>query len=252
MRITFVLASLLFLPFQSYGADALSELPAPAVVTLQADLPHVQGIEVEGDFLWVTSVDRNARKGYLHLFRLSSGRLVRQVEVQNGDRYHPGGISLSGGRIWVPVAEYQKLSTTEIQQRDPQSLALVGAFVVNDHIGCVAARPGLVAGGNWDARQVYLWSPSGDQKAKMNNSSGTAYQDMKWDGDQLVASGVISKTEGAVEWMTLPGLAVRRKITAGITDRGVPLTNEGMAVRGGKLYLLPEDGPSRLFVFSLR
>ena len=27
---------------------------------------------------------------------------------------------------------------------------------------------------------------------------------------------------------------------------------EGMAIADGKLYLLPEDGPSRLFVYSLR
>jgi hypothetical protein len=31
----------------------------------------------------------------------------------------------------------------------------------------------------------------------------------------------------------------------------VILTHEGMAIAGGKLYLLPEDGPSRLFVYQL-
>ena len=43
-----------------------------------------------------------------------------------------------------------------------------------------------------------------------------------------------------------------RRVRAGKTDRGVSLTNEGMTFRGGKLYLLPEDDPSRLFVFDLR
>ena len=33
--------------------------------------------------------------------------------------------------------------------------------------------------------------------------------------------------------------------------RGVPYTQEGMAVRGNRLFLLPEDGSSRLFEFQL-
>jgi hypothetical protein len=31
----------------------------------------------------------------------------------------------------------------------------------------------------------------------------------------------------------------------------VPYTNEGMTIRGGSLYLLPEDERSRLFRFKL-
>jgi hypothetical protein len=29
------------------------------------------------------------------------------------------------------------------------------------------------------------------------------------------------------------------------------VTHEGMAIKGSRLYLLPEDAPSRLFVFAL-
>jgi hypothetical protein len=38
-------------------------------------------------------------------------------------------------------------------------------------------------------------------------------------------------------------------VSSGVTDRGLPYTHEGMTIRGGRLYLLPEDDPSRLFVF---
>ena len=40
------------------------------------------------------------------------------------------------------------------------------------------------------------------------------------------------------------------RLSAGNNDRGVPYTREGMAFRGNRILLLPEDGPSRLFVFE--
>jgi hypothetical protein len=52
-----------------------------------------------------------------------------------------------------------------------------------------------------------------------------------------------------MEW---PSLKLVKRMEAGKTNRGVPFTNEGMAVGAGRLWLLPEDGPSRLFEFRLR
>jgi hypothetical protein len=37
---------------------------------------------------------------------------------------------------------------------------------------------------------------------------------------------------------------------AAAVSRGVPYTSEGMAIRGDRILLLPEDSPSRLFQFS--
>jgi hypothetical protein len=51
--------------------------------------------------------------------------------------------------------------------------------------------------------------------------------------------------------MDFPSLKITRRIAAGRTDRGDVFTREGMALRNGKLYLLPEDGPTRLFIFDL-
>ncbi len=48
-----------------------------------------------------------------------------------------------------------------------------------------------------------------------------------------------------------PSLKLIRRITLGLTSRAVPYTNEGMALRGNRLLLLPEDSPSRLFEFRL-
>ena len=56
---------------------------------------------------------------------------------------------------------------------------------------------------------------------------------------------------GAVDWLEWPSLRLERRVHAGKTDRGVPYTNEGMAVREDRVFLLPEDGPSRLFEFRV-
>jgi Family of unknown function (DUF6454) len=238
-------------PVVAAEEQPLSSLRLIEVIPIAAALHHVQGIDVDGGKLWVTSVDRTNRKGYLHLVALPSGRLLREVEVQQGDRFHPGGISLDRSSVWLPVAEYQRNSRSVIQRRNRQTLALLESFEVDDHIGCIAAGRDVLIGGNWDSRMLYFWDRAGKLIEKRENPSRTAYQDMKLIDGVLVASGTLPGQAGAIEWLDRHNLALRRSIQAGATDRGVRYTNEGMAIRQGQLYLLPEDGPSRLFVFRL-
>ncbi|MBL8295242.1 MAG: hypothetical protein JNN08_25580 [Bryobacterales bacterium] len=234
------------------AAESLEDWRIEKTIPLQASLHHVQGIDVEGGRLWVSSVERKTRKGFLSLFELTSGRLVRQVEVQDGDQFHPGGIARQGDWIWVPVAEYRRASSATIQKRHKESLELLDRFPVADHIGCIAAGEGQLIGGNWDSRIFYVWDERGKLLAKRDNPRPTGYQDLKRMGATLIGSGLLSRREGAIEWLSLPEFTLSRQIVTGITDRGVPFTNEGMAFAGGKLYLLPEDDPSRLFVFAPR
>lgn len=228
----------------------LEDLERLEVVPLQVPLDHVQGIDVEADSLWVSSVDRAAKKGYLHFFDLASGRLRAQVSVERGARYHPGGVALDGDSIWVPVAEYVRNGTTLIQRRGKRSLELQGEFEVADHIGCIAAGETLV-GGNWDSRTFFEWTRAGRLLRQRPNPTLNAYQDLKRVGGSLIGSGKLQAEQGAIDWLDAGSLALVRRIVTGKTDRGVLFTNEGMAVRDGRLYLLPEDGPSRLFVFRL-
>ena len=221
------------------------------IVPLQATLDHVQGIDVEGGTLWVSSVERKSHRGFLHRFDLETGKLLAEVEVQDGDRYHPGGITLDGDSIWVPVAEYRRLSTTVMQRRDKRTLELLSSFPVADHIGSVAAAPDVLYGGNWDSLQIYTWTREGRQLAKRDNLEGTAYQDMKFVDGKIAGGGVRTKDEGSVDWLDPAALTLTRRILFGRTERGPLYTQEGMTLRGGLLYLLPEDGPSRLFVYRL-
>lgn len=234
------------------SAETLGDWRPEKTIPLAAALHHVQGIDIEGNRLWVSSVERKTRKGFLSLFQLPAGRLLRQVEVQQGDQFHPGGIARQGDWIWVPVAEYRRASTATIQKRHKESLQLLDSFPVADHIGCVAAGDGRLIGGNWDSRIFYVWDERGKLLDKRDNPRPTGYQDLKQMGATLIGSGLVSRREGAIEWLSLPGFTLQRRIETGVTDRGVPFTNEGMAFVDGKLYLLPEDDPSRLFVFVRR
>jgi hypothetical protein len=248
-----------------FGAQILplrqSSLPAQArlelrdlleTVALAGETHHVQGIEVEGSRLWVSSVDRKARRGLLLQYKIPEGTLVHSAQVQQGVRFHPGGISVEGDSIWVPVAEYVRNSTTTVQKRSKQSLELESEFEVADHIGAIAVVPEGLLGANWDARDFYLWDKQGNQLRKFANPHPVAIQDMKFIAGRLVAGGLLlGEGTGVVDWLEWPSLKLTRRISTGKTDRGIAYTNEGMTVRDGKLWVLPEDAPSRLFVFRL-
>lgn len=241
------------LPAQVFEAGTLVEWKAERVIPLAAPLHHVQGIDVEQDRLWVSSVDAKSGKGYLSLLDTRTGKLLRQVEVQHGKRIHPGGLQLDGDSVWLPVAEYDRDGPTTMQRRNKRTLALERSFEVSDHIGCVAAGPNILMGGNWDSKSIYSWAKDGRQLAKSPNPGRISFQDLKWDNGSLIGSGNAARDAGeagAVEWWSPTDWRLVRRFTVGKTDRGVPYANEGMAWRGGKLYLLPEDSPSRLFVMA--
>lgn len=223
-------------------------------ITIQSDLHHVQGIDIEDQTLWISSVDAKAKKGYLTRVALPSGRVELQVEVQQGARIHPGGIMLDGDSIWIPVAEYDRDGPSTIERRNKRTLAIESSFEVADHIGCIAAGRDALYGGSWSSRTLYGWSKAGVELWKKPNPIATAWQDLKMDGAMLVGSGNLSREAGAIEWVDLAALAdsaaLRRRLVTGRTDRGVLYTNEGMTLRGGFLYLLPEDAPTRLFEFE--
>jgi hypothetical protein len=211
----------------------------------------VQGIDFDDKRLWVTSVDRAAREGYLHEFSLPGGELRRTLKVGSGEQFHPGGIARDGDALWVPVAEYRRESSATIQRRNARTLELEFQFEIPDHIGCVAAGSDVLIGGNWDSRKFYIWDRKGKLLRTVDNPTPNGYQDIKFVEGRLVGGGVLPGKTGAIDWLDYPSFRLVRRIEAGQTSRGVLYTNEGMALRGNRLLLLPEDGPSRLFEFRL-
>lgn len=238
--------------------EPIEQAQLVGALQLDGELFHVQGLELERTRIWVTSVDEATRKAWLHAFDRRTGKFLRRIELTDGARYHPGGISISGRSIWVPVAEYRPQSTAILIEVDADSLKVRRKIQVADHLGFVAASGETLVAGNWDGRLLYVFDLNRSAPPRIiPNPSATRHQDMKFVGDQLVAGGAITPWSGAVDWIDWPSMKVTRTLRAGAIGpirpigRGGPYTGEGMAIEGRDLYLVPEDGPSRMFHFRL-
>jgi hypothetical protein len=225
---------------------------------LQGEVFHVQGLAMSPARIWVTSVDHSTDKAWLHEFDRASGRFLRRLELTDGARYHPGGLSLAGGSLWVPVAEMRANSSAVLVEIDAGTMTVRRRIAVADHIGCVAASGDKLVAGNWDSRLLYIIDAhSGITERVVPNPSATHYQDMKLVGNQLVAGGNTSWLSGTVDWIDTRTMRLTRSIKAGSIGpvrpfgRGGPWTGEGMAIEGREIFVVPEDGPSRVFHFQL-
>jgi hypothetical protein len=237
---------------------AIENARLQGTLKLEGELFHVQGLELDGRRIWVTSVDQKNRKGYIHEFDRLTGKLRRRLELTDGAKYHPGGISISDGSIWVPVAELRPNSAAVLVEVDTGSLHIRRKIYVADHLGCVAASGRTLVAGNWDSKLLYIFDLNDNTRVRIvPNPSTTRYQDMKFVDGQLVAGGSLTLWSGAVDWIDWPSMKLRRTLRAGAIGpvrplgRGGPYTGEGMAIEGRDLYVVPEDGPSRLFHFKL-
>src|SRR5262249_15328960 len=173
MRQTVVLVALL--PALLAQTPFETEWKLTRTMKIEASTFHVQGIDFDADRFWITSVDRAHRKGYLQEFAWDSGARLRGVELQDGNRFHPGGFAADATSLWIPVAEYQRQSSAVIQRRSKRTLEVEDSFPVPDHIGCIAVNSEYVVGGNWDSRDFYLWDHRGKLIRKIASATGNAY-----------------------------------------------------------------------------
>jgi len=138
-------------------------------IPLDGTLYHVQGVDLDRDHIWVTSVDQKDSRAYLHQFSRKTHKLERRVDLTDGPRFHPGGFSIYKNSIWVPVAEYKRDSSAVLIELDKNTLAVKRRIPVSDHIGCVAVTKDSLIAGNWDSRQFYVL----DRRAGRFESSTT-------------------------------------------------------------------------------
>jgi hypothetical protein len=157
-------------------------------IPLQFETYHPQGLARVGDRLFLSSVevleapvrypepvdgyDRTPGRGRGHLFELTlDGRLLRQIELDEGTVYHPGGIDYDGRSLWVPVAEYRPDSRAIVYRVDPETLRAREAFRVTDHVGGLVRDrvSGRLHGVSWGSRRFYTWTSRGRKLAVAPN-----------------------------------------------------------------------------------
>ena len=105
---------------------------------VDGDVGHPQGITKwgEDDASWlVSTVHPQSERGELIVVG-ADGSILAAVDVTDGERFHPGGMSADRTGCWVAVAEYRPDSTTVVHRFD-RDLNIVTSFPFGDHLGAI-------------------------------------------------------------------------------------------------------------------
>jgi len=245
-------------------AAAPAQASEPIPLDVQQSWPiahathHVQGLAATDELFYVSSVDRATKSGFVYRIDRRTLKVDKERRLAIGDQCHPGGMQLAAGKLWVPLAEYRRNSTSTILALDPATLETVASFTFDDHIGALAADgQGTLYAGNWDCLTIYALSEKGKILTKVENPTGVAYQDFEFHAGQLWAAGRLKQDKkllpvvdvlDAKTWKLAERYLLRGETLSGDND----FCREGFCKLGENLFVLPEDGPkSAVYRFAL-
>lgn len=264
-----------------------------AAIPVQFPTHHPQGFAAVGDDLFVSSVqideptrrfdrpedgyDRTPGKGKGHLFKMDrDGKLLAQVELGEGDVYHPGGIDYDGRWLWVPVGEYRPNSASIVYRVDPATLAAEPVLRVRDHVGGIVRDPetNRLHGVSWGSRRLYTWQldeagkpVDAEAKPTLNPSHYVDYQDCAHvGGHRMLCSGVSeyrpdpSRPKWALGGLDLVDLESGRPLhqvpVLLWTDGGESMTRNPVLVEpipgGLRASFMPDDDHSTLYIYEAK
>jgi hypothetical protein len=259
---------------------------------------HPQGMARIGDRFYLSSVeiierterypeprdgmDRSAGRGRGHLFEVDAeGRLLRSLELGEGDIYHPGGIDFDGTHLWVPVAEYRPNSRSIIYRVDPRTMQAEAMFRFDDHVGGLVrdVTGNTLHGVSWGSRRFYAWPQDAAGRPvdpgvasvalrRPNPSHYIDYQDChSVASGRALCSGLNTYRPqgpsgpvlalGGLELVDLArGAPLFQLPVERWTEGGLPMTQNPFAVaaqgaNGLRLWFAPEDDRTRIFVFDV-
>jgi hypothetical protein len=143
---------------------------------------HPQGMELDQEtgLLYITAVEiieapdaqrRQPGKGRAHLFECNiEGKTIRSVSLksENEDEYHPSGMVLIDGTMFIALAQYRPESSSTIIKFNVRDWTYEKLFRIQDHIGLVI--PNLdereLLLGTWGSRHYYRTDLNGNVKSK--------------------------------------------------------------------------------------
>ncbi|WP_435354465.1 DUF6454 family protein [Emticicia sp. SJ17W-69] len=255
-------------------------------IPLQFPTYHPQGMVKIKNFFYMSSVEvikspknGDAGEGIGHLFKFdSTGTLLEQITLGEGNIYHPGGIDYDGKNIWVPVAEYRPNSKSIIYKVEPISLTTTEVLRFDEHIGAIVhnTNANSLIGMSWGSRNFYEWRLNSKEKVKnkadlpnklriKNPSFYIDYQDCHFVGqNQMLCSGFQKYTPtngtvfrlGGFELINLLDKRPIYQIPIKLwSPSGLAMTNNPFWVesttQGIKAYFVPDDDKaSTLFIYE--
>ncbi|MDR1780344.1 MAG: DUF6454 family protein [Tannerella sp.] len=247
-----------------------------SAVPLRFNSWHTQGIVKIDELFYVSSVDGDARQG--HIFKLDGdGQLIADLQLSDGEAYHPGGMDYDGKYLWTAVAEYHPDSRAIIYRIDPETMTAERVFEWGDHIGAIVhdTDDNVLIGVSWDARTFYRWTldPAGrvdnadvapEKLAVRRGSFYVNFQDGQYLGDNLMLWSGLETVGNGKEKVQLGGweifdtrdlCPVHQFIIRLYTPSGKVMTANPCAVETRdntvRAYFAPdENGQTTLYVFE--
>lgn len=242
-------------------------------IDLDFDVFHPQGMAVTDERIYLSSVEVHERPdraagrpgaGVGHLFVLDRcGTLLHDLEITEGDRYHPGGLDVTGDALYVPVAEYWPDSSTSLYRVDLATLAIDRLFAVDDHVGAVIAdrERGRLVGHSWASRRCYEWTPGGELQDSWSNPEPTlALQDGRYVAPRMMLCSGFADDTGGLVLVDLETRRVRHRLPIQLRSAsGRPMTRNPVHVEatpyaGGHrliMYAAPDDGRgTRMYIHT--
>ncbi|MBY0586746.1 hypothetical protein K2X85_06195 [bacterium] len=229
---------------------------------------HVQGISLDPKRLYVSSVERSARSGWLFVFDRATLTCQQTCRLAIGNQYHPGGMQLRDARLHLPLAEYRASSSAVLltidvtgldhEEKPQRRLMIHASATLPDHVGGLACDDrGHRYAANWDCKLVREIDPAGNVVREFSNPTGVAYQEIEyhdahlWCAGNLKGNGPERSLVDVIDLVTKQ--VVRRYFLAGSrATGGSDFAHEGFTKEGNHLWFLPEDGPhSTLYRFDL-
>ncbi len=121
---------------------------------------HVQGLAIDSKRVYVSSVERATSLGWLFVLNRASLTIESTHRLALASQFHPGGMQLRDGRLYLPLAEYRPLSSASLliidlsplddPNKSQRRVAIRSWTSIDDHIGSIAVDPaGRMFIANW-------------------------------------------------------------------------------------------------------
>lgn len=265
-------------------------------IPLKFNAYHTQGLVKAGGTFFMTSVevarwpkpfpqpqdryDRDTGAGKGHIFQFDSlGNLLRDIQVGEGDVYHPGGVDFDGTWLWIPVTEYRPNSFSILYRLNVKTGKLEEIGRYPESIGAVVYNSDArtLTGANWGARRFYTWPLRKDGRLARteippnrlgveNPSFYVDFQDAKYLGNHLfLGSGLAGYTApngtfrlSGWEIFDMRDFRPVRQIPLRVwSPSGKPIANNPATFEstesGFRAFFVPDDdSDARLLIYDVR